>query len=174
MVDIFPKKIPPTPILLNFLFYFSLILLISVISGIFIVNNSIKKSQKSLEALEEVLVGEKTSENIALEKEILSYSQKIKDLSQIIDEHVVSSEFFTFLEKNSHPKVWFSQFNLDTEAGTVNLIGEAQSFESLGQQLTIFKKEELIKEINLEKIEITKQGKINFALFLSFSPIILK
>ena len=174
MVEIIPKKAPVLPQWLNILFYFSLVILIFSILGYFILGNSLQNNQKNLSNLEKSLFEGRSSERINLEKEILKYQRNTEDFSQLIGKHLTISEVFNTLQKNSHPKVWFSQFNLDAKEAKISVSGESQSFESLGQQLLIFQDENLIKETNLEQVSITKEGKIKFSLTLSLDPQIFK
>ncbi len=169
MVEIIPKKVPPLPSWLNILFYFSLALLVFCIVIYFFLGNSITKRQQTLSDLEESLVLGETSEKIALEKEIFKYQKKTEDFSQLIGEHLKSSKVFDFLQKNSHPRVWFSQFNLATKKRELELSGETQSFESLGQQLLILKGEDSVENVNLETVSISKGGKIGFSFFREIS-----
>ncbi len=169
MVEIIPKKVAPLSHWVNILFYFSLVLLVFCIAGFFILSSSIKKSQKSLTDLENAFVSAKTSERISLEKEVLKYQKKTEDFSKIVGGHLETSKVFDLLQKDCHPKVWFSQFNLDSKGNQIGLSGETQSFESLGQQLLIFQGEDFIESVNLEKVSISKEGKIGFSLSLSLT-----
>lgn len=170
MVEIIPKKPSKYPSLSNLLFYIALILFLFVVIAFFILNNSIKKSQESLKSLEQDLAKENTTENAALKKEVLDYQGKINDFSKLIDQHLANTEIFPLIEKKSHPKVWFSQATINSRGDTVSLSGYTQSFESLGQQLLIFREEALVKSAALEKVSIGKEGKIEFNLLLSFDP----
>lgn len=174
MVEIIPKEIPPIPKWLNILFYFALALLIFSIVGYFVLDSSLRNAQKNLVDLKETLAGEETPEKIALEKEVLNYEKKVKDFSQIIGEHLKTSKIFALIEKTCHPKVWFSYFSLDSRAGEATFSGKAQSFESLGQQLLILEDESLVKNVDLEKVSISKEGEINFELSLFLGLMILK
>ena len=174
MVEIIPKKVPELPPWLNIAFYFSLAILISSILGCFVLGNSLKNNQKTISNLEKSLLEGRSSERINLEKEILKYQRKIEDFSQLLSKHLTITEVFNTLQKNCHPEVWFSRFNLDAKEAKISILGETQNFETLGQQLLIFQNENLIKEVNLDQTLITKEGKIQFNLILSLDPQILK
>lgn len=174
MVEIIPKKTPELSRWLNILFYFSLAVLIFSILGCFVLENSLKNNQKILSDLEKSLSEGRSSGRINLEKEILKHQKNIEDFSQLIGKHLTVTEVFNIIQKNCHPNVWFSQFNLNAKEAEVSVSGETQSFESLGQQLLIFQDENLIKEASLEQVSITKEGKIQFGLTLSLDPQIFK
>jgi len=174
MVEIIPKETPQLPRWLVILFYLSFVLLIFSIISYFVLNSSFQKAQRSLKDLNGALISQETPEKAALKKEIINYQRKIEDFSQLVVEHSKTSEIFPLIEKNTHPQIWFSQFNLDAGDKTIDLLGQAASFESLGQQILIFKENEFINGVNLENVSISKTGEINFKLSLSLTREILK
>jgi len=174
MVELIPKEAPQITRWLNIVFYFALILLFFSIISFFVLGNSIKTSQNKLQESRLTFSEAKTPERITLEKEILNYKKKIEDFSSLTPYHLENSTLFNLLEKTTHSKVWFSKINFSTEGGKVSFSGVTQSFESLGQQILIFKGENLISDVNLERISIDKTGRINFDMSFSFSSSQLK
>jgi len=174
MVEIIPKKTPPLPRRLIILFYFSLILLLFSIVSFFILGNLIKEKSKTLMDLKSTLIKARTSDKISLEKEILKYQSKTKDFSQIITEHLKTKKVFDILEKDCHPRVRFSQLNLNTRENQVSLLGYTDSFEILGQQLLLFRDDNFVENVNLEKVSLSKEGRVLFNLSLVFKPEVFK
>jgi len=174
MVELIPKETPQISKWLNIVFYFALLVLFSSIISFFVLGNSIKTGQNKLQELRMTFFEGRTPERLVLEKEILNYEKKIEDFSSLAPYHLESSNFFNLLEETTHPKVWFSKINFDTEKGKVSFSGVTQSFESLGQQMLIFKAKSSISEVSLEKVSIDKTGRINFDLSLSFNSSQLK
>lgn len=164
MVEIIPKQIPGAANWLNTLFYLSLFLLLISIISFFLLGGFLGKNEQASADLDEALSLLQSPENLTLEKEVLSYQKKINSFSQLKGEHFQPSGLFEIIEQNSHPQVWFTQFNLETDQKKVTLAGKTQSFETLGQQLLIFQKAEEIREVNLEKVSISKESKIEFSL----------
>ena len=173
-IEIIPKPAKEPPFWLNILFYFSIALVLVSFSSLFILNHLEKKSVENLQNLEEVLAKEKTPKEIALEEEIFRYQKKIYDFSLLIDLHKSPLNFFSVLERISHPKIQFTNFSLDPKEFRAVLSGQTESFQTLGQQLLIFKKESLIKEVNLSKLSIGKEGGTEFTLSLFLDPGIFK
>lgn len=169
-IEIIPRKAVPLPLWLKILFYILISLLLAALLSYFILGHFQKKSLTALQNLEEEIRKEKTPQKIALEKEILSYQKKINDFSLVLDHHLLSSKFFGFLEKTSHPRIWFSKINLSPGEHLAVISGRAETFLVLGQQLQILKSEALIKNTNLSKISLGKKGEIEFTLTLSFDP----
>ena len=170
MVELIPKEAPKLPTWLNILFYISLILLILVIAGFFILDHSSKKAQKTLNDLNEELVEKETPKNLSLEKEVLNYEKKIGDFSDLIENHLKTSKVFEIIEKDCHPQVRFTQFSLDSNQKTIILTGETQSFNNLGQQFLLFQNEDLIEETKIEKILIGKTGQVKFTFSFILKP----
>jgi len=174
MIEIIPKPAQKLPLWQNILFYFSIAVLIASFLSYFVLDNFIKNSQKILQELGETLAREKTGSQLLLEEEVFNYQKKIADFSQLLQSHLFTSKTLGLLERNSHPKIWFSQYNLDSTKGILALSGEAEDFSVLGQQLLIFKKEPFIKGLDLSTISIGRKGRVDFTLNLSLDPHLFK
>ena len=170
-MEIIPKETPKVPPWLDILFYLSVGLLIFVFISYFLVIQAIKASQKTQGETEAKLASD-ASNNSELENEILTYQKKINHFSGVIKGQLETSNIFGLIEKQCHPSVWFNNFSFDARGGGVVLSGEAQDFQALGQQMLIFRGEEMIKNVNLASIQIKEGGKIGFNLSLSFDPSI--
>jgi cell division protein FtsB len=174
MIEIIPRRAAPLPLWLKILFYILIALLLAAILSYFILGYFQKKSLTTLQNLEEEIAKEKTPQKIAKEQEILSYQKKINDFARILDHHFIASKFFSFLEKTSHPRIWFSKINLSPGEQLAVVSGRAETFSVLGQQFQILKKEALIKNASLAEISLGEKGEIEFTLILSFDPKFFK
>lgn len=175
MVEIIPKPAAKASPWQNIIFYFLIGFILMVVLGYFILDfYLIDNAEKILKAKEATLAEEKTAEEIGLEKELSDYEKKTKDFSILINQHLFFSKAFEFIEKNTHPKVWFSQLDLSPKEGQVNLSGETEGFVTLHQQAQIFKADPLVKGLNLIKIAIGKEGRIDFDLSLTLDPDLFK
>jgi HAMP domain-containing protein len=174
MPEIIPKPKEKTPSGKIFLLSFSIALLIGVILSYFVLDFFQKKSLISLENLKTEVSQGKTTKEITFEKEIKSLEKKIKIFSQISEKHFLVTKFFEELEKLSHPRVWYSDLNLDIKGGKATISGVSDNFSSLGQQILIFENNPKILETNLSKISINRKGQIEFTLDLSLDPSIFK
>lgn len=172
MIEIIPKAAAKLPLWQNILFYFSIATLLATVLSYFILDHSLKTSSRALDNLEATLTRGKTASEIALEKETSDYQKKIEDFAELIKKHPSALNFFTFVEKVSHPKVWFPQISLNPQKGQMALSGEAENFSTLGQQILILKAESSIKNLKLSGISIGKRGRVNFALNFFLDPAI--
>lgn len=173
-IEIIPKKVEAKLPIVNILFYVFLILLIISVLSYFILGYFQKKSARTLENIEDIISQKETPEVKALEKRIFGYQKKIEMIDSLLTSHQLSRNFFTFLENLSSPKIFFSKLDLNVEKLEASLSGQAESFEGLGQQLLIFRKGEFIKDVNLTKVSIGKEGEIEFTIELSFDPQLFK
>jgi len=170
-IEIIPKKVGAKPLnLLNVLFYFSLILLIIFLLGSLALFFFQKNLNKTLQDLKIKIAAKGTPEEIALEKRILLTQKKIDDFADLMNFHQSNLKFFTTLESLTHPKIFFSKIDLEINKGKISLSGITENFEVLGQQFLILKKEDYIKNVNLSKLSISKEGKIEFTFEILFAP----
>jgi hypothetical protein len=173
-MEIIPKQSQRMPEWLNIVFYLSLILLICSVIGFFILNHSLNKAKESLKSINEKIANQTTTERVILEEEVLSQKDKIDSFSLLLDNHFNNSNVFEYFQKLCHPKVSFSQFVLNSRSGTINAAGETQSFITLGQQLMIYQKDPLTKNVDISQITMDRLGRVGFSLILSFNPAILE
>jgi hypothetical protein len=125
-----------------------------------------------LSKIEESL--KKTTEEQKLEQRLLNYQKKVRDFGVLLDYHLPPRNIFDFLEKITHPKVWFSSFSFNLEENKVSLSGQTDTFITLGQQIIILRNQDFIKDIDLSDISIDKDGKVGFNLQVSFNKEIFK
>ena len=169
-IEIIPKKAVKLYPWQNYLFYICIFLLLCSIVGYFSLNYLIKKSEQKLQETEEAIVKAKGPERMALEEELKRLREKIDDFTPLLLSHQKSSNFFNFLEKNTHPQVLFTELKLNAKGNQVELSGQTDNFQILGQQLLIFQKSEFIRDLKLATVEIGKEGKIEFTFNFSLTP----
>lgn len=134
-----------------------------VLVGCFIFFKVQASSQQNKKAnIESQLAALNSKENQDLESKVAKVAKKIKNFSLVFKEHKNSFRFFGFLRNNCHPNVRFSSLNLTTGKGNVILEGQTDTYQSLSQQITVFKKNSLISDFQVFNISLSKEGKITF------------
>jgi Tfp pilus assembly protein PilN len=174
MVTIIPKPPKKVPQWQTMLFYFSLGFLLAALIVYFILNYFQDRSLATLDDLEERISRVGTTEDKKIENEVFFSQKRIKDFSTLFTAHQKSSQFFEFLEKKTHPEVWFTNLDLDANLPRAKLEGLARNFQTLAQQIYIFQEEDLIEEIKLTDITLGEEGEAEFSLELSLSPDIFQ
>ena len=174
-IEIVPKaEIKPVPWQNLLLYFFIFLFLVSVISYLALDYYFIKKAEQKLQELEMKIAEAKTPQQIALEEEILDYREKIEDFSSLLLNHKKNSNFFNSFEKIIHPRIFFSELDLNTKLNQVKLSGRAESFRVLGEQLLIFREAEFIENLSLSNLGIGEEGEIKFTFNLQFDPNLFK
>jgi hypothetical protein len=173
MVEIIPKPEVKTSLWLNILFYFSCGLLLLCLLSIFLLNLIQKKTILLIRDLETVL-SQNRIEAEPLEKEVLPQQKRIDDFAKILINRRRPTNFFLFLEKFTHPRIQFTEVNLDLAESKVGLSGRSESFLVLGQQVSIFERQKEVKKVNLSKLAIAKEGGAVFSLSLNLDPELFK
>lgn len=171
--EIIPKPPVKVPLWLNIILYFSIALLLVTLSSYFVLKHFRKEISRTIQKIDTDLSIAKAPQQ-ALEKALESQKKKIDAFSVLFSSHELNSKIFPFLEKRTHPKVFFSSFALNSSTLDLILSGETESFQTLGQQIFILKAANEIKSVNLSEVSIGREGAIIFTLNLSLDPIIFK
>lgn len=163
------KKTSP---LLNGLFVVGIIFLL--LAGVIYfylwrVNGDLNQQIQNVDA---AINAETTPEVKNLEKTVSDWEQKIRDYTFLFSGHGAPSSVLTFLEKTTHPKVWWMDFYF--EAASINALtsmklkGVADDFTSLQQQIMILEKREFHKKNNVKPDGIIKNRgyRIRFRNFI--------
>ena len=168
-IEVIPKK-PQSPTFssANFLFYLSLILLliaVLVLSTVYLLKN---KSSRLLEDVKTQIAEKETAVKKTQEAQVLLAQKRINDFLFLLDSRRSNSQFFNSFQTFTHPQVYFNKVDLKIEQGKISLSGIAENPTVLGQQILLFDKVEYIQGINLAEVSISKEGKIEFDLELTF------
>lgn len=145
-----------------------IIFILSYFALIFLKN----RADKNLAEIEKRLT--RTEEESKLENQVSSAKRNLDNWSLLASEHRFPLAVFKLLQKNTHPKVSFSGFQFNLRENTLALEGQTENYETLGQQVLIFQNHNLIQKVNVSKISINPERRINFELKLFVDPQILK
>lgn len=133
-----------------------------------------KNEKNNISEIEKTIGEKKNQEVISLEKEVFHFQKKISDFSKVLKEHYFYSLIFPILEKNTHPQVYFSKTDIDFSQAKITFSGKTENFVTLFQQQKILKENPIFKSINLGKISLDKENKVNFEVEILFDKEILK
>lgn len=176
-IEIIPKKKAKISFWPKVLLAVGLILLLAFLGSYFYLQKAQQDLSEAIEEKNRALV--KTPEERTLEESLLLVEAKVKSFGGLLSKHKKTENVFKFLEEITHPKVWFSSFDLNTEEGTIGLSGTAEDFVALEQQRLILlelisAEDTFLKAINLSGISMEEGGGINFSLQLTLDPQIFK
>lgn len=153
---------------MDVVFYFASALLIAVVFSYLIFTLKIYLQKREIADADKNIAVYGTQEQKAYEKKILDYKRLIDDFTVIVGKHKISSNIFSFIEDNTVPSVWFSNFDMSDSTNEIRLLGEAENMLTLSQQVQVFEKDkEYIKNITVLNSQAGVGGKIGFILNLS-------
>ncbi len=157
-------------LLLDAVLYFVAAVFLALIICYFIFSIKISLQQKEIKKIEEQLVTTSSAEQKTMEDEVFKYQKKIGDFTSLLNSHELSSNLFEFLQRSTYPKVWYSDFNVNTKETGIKLAGDTDDLGTLARQVSIFEESEFVKEITVLNFELSSEGKIKFKLSLSLDP----
>jgi len=139
--------------------------------GLYFYQNMLEKRGLEIDVL---LEEQRTDQMEEIERVVTEKGEKINSFTGLLNAHKKNSEFFKFFQGVCHPKVFFSSISLNAEEGKVDLSGTTESFRTLGQQISILRKENIINNVHLSGLSLGKTGDIGFSLSFSVYPGIFK
>jgi len=166
LVKIIPRAKEKVPGYVNFLFWFSLALIVLFSSLFFVLkakNSSLASQKANLEKKLTSSYGQTKAE-----KELFKMSGKIKDFSSLMKSHKKPSIVIEFLKDSCHPRVKFNILQIDLRDNKVMLNGEAESFKALGEQILSFKRSGKVKDFQISDVFLNRSGMVEFALMFTF------
>ncbi len=164
MVEIIPKPIEQAAQWEKVLLYVLMFLVVVLTISYFLLTNLEERSSVYNQELEIKIAQGRTTQRISLEEESFEQKKKIETIFPFLEAHTLSLEFFEFLESKTHPRIFFSKLNLNTEESKAILTGTTDSFSTLDQQLLVFNQDSLVEDLLLTAASLNKQGGVDFNL----------
>ena len=100
--------------------------------------------------------------------DLIDFYSQFVNLKSILDNHVVSSKIFSFLEQNTHEGIQVNSTSLDMKNRSLTLQGTASSFDILSAQGKVFESQEDVTQVNFDDVQNSDKG-ITFKIKLIFS-----
>lgn len=105
-----------------------------------------------------------TEENKSVEKRVGQISKQLEKFSEIFASKKTSFVVFDFLRSFCHPNVSFSSLALNLKTGELALAGKTDTYQSLSEQVIIFKELKNIENLNVSDIFLNKEGQVTFRI----------
>ncbi|MBI4134864.1 MAG: hypothetical protein HY471_02010 [Candidatus Sungbacteria bacterium] len=106
--------------------------------------------------------------------QILALDQKLRSIREVLESHVVSSNIFYFLEKNTLPQVRFLIFTYSADQRRLELTGQAASYGTLAEQVRILEALDEVETVDFGGLSINEKGILNFKMTVIVSPSLTK
>ena len=177
MVEIIPKKKrerEEPSYLNNILFFVFLSIFIISLSLFLIFKVQTGRYQKETEDLSAQLQLQKGSKEFRqLEKKMLTYRDKFKNISKILALYYQPLKIFNeLLNKTIHPKIVLKSFvftETDNGEPKIEISGYAPDKESLAQQIKIYESIPEVQRVDFKGAKVEKEGNLKFTLSIFLS-----
>jgi hypothetical protein len=157
---------------MDVVFYLAISVLVATVFCyvIFLVKND--SQRKEIEEKTSALATVGTAQQKEQEQSVINYQKKILDFSGLIKNHYFASNVLAFMNAQTLPNVWFSQFSMDEKNSSVQLSGEASDVEAFSKQVAIFETNKYVKSIGTLSSSLGESSRIQFNLNLSLDKSI--
>lgn len=156
-------------------FFFGSFVPVLLIGGLYFILqtkiSSLQAEKLNIEA--SILSLDSNTLNQDTQAQVGDIQKRLSDFSFILKAHQYPSYFFDFVRSFCHKKVQYTEVSLDTKTAQANLVGSADNFQALGEQLLILNENPNVLSSEVTGINLQKEGKVSFNLSLKFAPGIL-
>jgi flagellar biosynthesis component FlhA len=101
------------------------------------------------------------------------FRSQIDNLKMLLNDHVIISNFFPFIESITHERTTYSSSDLSLEEGKLKLTGITESYETLAAQLEVYEVSPWIEEVALEH-SAASGGMVKFNVTLTIKDSIFE
>lgn len=104
------------------------------------------------------------------QKSFINFYSQLSNLKRVLDNHKSTLNIFPFLEKNTLSLVYYTEASFLSENGTLVIKGEADSSETLVNQMNVFDRTPELKSVSLDQMNFDPRGgSVNFGATLVFN-----
>lgn len=100
--------------------------------------------------------------------------QKLQGIQELLRSHLIPSNIFDLLERNTLPQVRFTVFSYSADAKKIDVTGEAASYSTLANQVRTFEALKEVDRVDFGGLSVTEKGLLNFKMTLVFKPKLLQ
>ena len=179
MVEIIPKKKREREFpsrLNNVLFFIFFLIFILSLVLFFIFRVQTERYQKEIKDLSAQLQSQKGSEEFRqLERKMLTYQDKFKNIPKIIALYSQPSKIFSeLLNKTIQPEIVLKSLTFtkksDNGETEIEISGYSPNKESLARQIRAYESIPEIQRVDFKNAKVEKEGNLKFTLSIILSP----
>ena len=156
------------------LFLFSIVLFVAALAGFFglrfgyvpYLENAVLEKENALRELAKKVPAED-------QESLAAFYSALLNLKTTLDGHIRTTRFFAWLERGTHPRVFFTKLNLNTKAMTAVLEGIAGSYGDLAEALGTFGELPEVVRFSVSQSQIVDRG-VQFKLSIVLNPALFK
>ena len=147
---------------------FVFVITIAATAGLFFFNQSQDQAQAKL--IEQIKLKEEDLRPKLLDQ-IFSFDKKLKNAALVLSSHDFVSNTLAVIEKDTHPRVQFSDYQFDQESGNISMVGRAGDFAVLARQISFFESDPNVNSIEFGGVKTSDAGDfVDFKATVSLRP----
>lgn len=108
------------------------------------------------------------------EKNLTNTYSQLVNIQTLLASHPMPSKLFEILEKNTHPRAYYNNFNLAVPEKILKIEGIAPDYKSVTEQMELYRRIPEIKSVFLDDSSLKEDGSIRFVIRLLIKPEIFK
>jgi hypothetical protein len=108
-------------------------------------------------------------------QEFVDISSRLSAAKTLLEKHVVVSQMFKLLQSLTLSKVRIRNFSYQVDQGVIGVTmdGEAQSYDALAQQASVFSQNAFIKNPDFSNFSLADNGTITFKATATVDPTLV-
>lgn len=108
------------------------------------------------------------------EKNLTSTYSQLVNIQTLLAAHPMPSKLFEILGKNTHPRVYYNNFNLAVPEKILKIEGIAPDYKSVVEQMELYRRIPEVKSVFLDDSSLKEDGNVRFAIRLLITREIFK
>lgn len=108
------------------------------------------------------------SKQIAPEEQnkLISFYSQIANLQGVLKNHIVSSQIFDWLEKNTETNIYYTKFDFLSANNQIILSGVSKTADDFLKQMVVFQNNPVVERISISNFNLVKSGSWEFDISL--------
>jgi len=147
------------------IFVISVVLAVAVFGFRFYIKGTINRMSEEIADRRDTLIPNSS-------KEFIRLNNQIQSTQTLLNNHIVTTPLFDYLESATVKNVRFDEFSYNTSPSGVELImrGEASGYSAIALQADIFNKGGFFKDQNFSDLGLDEKGNVTFTYKTVVSP----
>jgi len=112
--------------------------------------------------------------DIAKEEDVISLNTKLSTAEDLLNNQIITSKLFAFIESITHPMVYFTNFTFRANDKTVIANGSTENYTTFGEQYIALQQNKNISDIRVSSVKLAKTGKVEFGISFAVDERVYK
>jgi len=108
------------------------------------------------------------------EKNLTNTYSQLVNIQTLLASHPMPSKLFEILEKNTHPRAYYNNFNLAVPEKILKIEGIAPDYKSVTEQMELYRRIPEVRSVFLDDSSLKEDGSVRFGVRLLIKPEIFK